>query len=288
MLKGLRTSAIHVADLAGARDWYARVLGFGPYFDEPYYVGFNVGGFELGIQPAEPGMVPGSGSASVLWAVDDVSRAIDALLALGAVRELDAGDVGGDIVVGTMLDPFGNRIGLIVNPHFRLSAAQAGGDAVRGPIAVVDAGARLGAAEGDLSACRIEHETVVSEPPAVAWTRWVSAEGLQWLVPEARVELRIGGAYELYFMSDAPPGVRGSEGCRVLSFVPERILSFTWNAPPHLAETRPQHTWVTVEFEAVDGGTRVRITHLGWPESGLADPESQWSATFAYFDRAWA
>jgi hypothetical protein len=65
------------------------------------------------------------------------------------------------------------------------------------------------------------------------------------------------------------------------------MLSFTWNAPPHLAKTRFVHTWVVIELADAPGGTRVTITHSGWPKSGL-EREPQWEATFAYFDRAWA
>jgi uncharacterized protein YndB with AHSA1/START domain len=65
------------------------------------------------------------------------------------------------------------------------------------------------------------------------------------------------------------------------------MLSFTWNAPPHLEKTRFEHTWVVVELADAPGGTRVTVTHTGWPKSGL-EREPQWEATFAYFDRAWA
>jgi uncharacterized protein YndB with AHSA1/START domain len=87
-------------------------------------------------------------------------------------------------------------------------------------------------------------------------------------------------------MKDAQPGSRGSESCRMLSFVPGRMVSFTWNAPPHLAATRHEHTWVVIELEDVAGATRVTVTHTGWPTSGLRS-EPQWEETFAYFDRAW-
>jgi catechol 2,3-dioxygenase-like lactoylglutathione lyase family enzyme len=55
MLKGLRTAIYHVGDLDRAKGWYGEVLGKEPYFDEPFYVGFDVGGFELGLQPDEDG-----------------------------------------------------------------------------------------------------------------------------------------------------------------------------------------------------------------------------------------
>ncbi len=83
MLHGLRTAIYHVADpgsspgqaLDRAKAWYTDILGFGPYFDEPFYVGFNVGGFELGLVPAEDGTAAGPGGVTVYWGVDDADAA---------------------------------------------------------------------------------------------------------------------------------------------------------------------------------------------------------------------
>lgn len=284
MFLGLRTHSLHVPDLAAARDWYAKVLGVAPYFDEPFYVGFDVGGFELGLQPAEAPNGP-LGSSGVYWGVPEVAKAMDRLLLLGASPESAPQEVGGGIVVGSVLDPFGNRLGLIYNPHFRLSAAQAGGTASEGPVAVVDKGFRLATIE--LPQREIVKEERLAQNPADIWALWSSAKGLeQWLVGEAHVELRIGGAYEMVFDRDAPPGQQGGEGCRILSFLPGRMLSFTWNAPPSLPETRSQYTWVVVEFLPDGEGTLLRLTHSGWPEVGWQSP-SQWPETFAYFDAAW-
>ena len=115
MILGLRTAIYPVDDLAAAKQWYARILDVPPYFDEPFYVGFNVGGFELGLIPdGEPGVI----GPQPLWGVTDASQAFERLIALGA-RSLDAvTDVGGGIKVGAVMDPFGNRFGIIENPHF--------------------------------------------------------------------------------------------------------------------------------------------------------------------------
>jgi len=145
----------------------------------------------------------------------------------------------------------------------------------------------VAAAAGDVSDRTIVQEVVVPCTPADAFALWSSGEGMAaWWLPGARIELRPGGFYELYFMTDAPIGTRGSEGCRVLSFIPGRMLSFTWNAPPHLDRTRSRHTWVVLDFQSEGQGTRVRLTHLGWPASEW-DSEPQWPETFAYFDKAW-
>lgn len=55
---GLRTTIYPVTDLAKAKAWYSAVLGVKPYFDEPFYVGFNVGGFELGLDPDTSAQAP--------------------------------------------------------------------------------------------------------------------------------------------------------------------------------------------------------------------------------------
>lgn len=117
---GLRTAKYTARDLGAARDWYARVLGFGPYFDEPFYVGFNVGGFELGIVPDEqaPAIRPEAGVA--YWGVANADSAHAHLLELGAVGVEPVEDVGGGIRVATVRDPFGNLLGVIENPSFKV------------------------------------------------------------------------------------------------------------------------------------------------------------------------
>jgi uncharacterized protein YndB with AHSA1/START domain len=240
-------------------------------------VGFDVGGYELGLHPASETQRPGVGGDRAYWGVDDCRAAIDRLVALGATVLEPAQDVGGGILIGAVRDPSGNALGVVENPHFQT-----------GVVTVVGPGDRLGAAPGDVSDRAIVHEVMLAASPAEVWRLWTTSEGLsRWLADRAQVELRIGGPYEIYFLDDAPPGSQGSEGCKVLSWLPERMLSFTWNAPPMLSTTRHQHTWVVLELEPVGEGTRIRITHLGWPESGLADQASEWPATFAYFARAW-
>lgn len=143
---------------------------------------------------------------------------------------------------------------------------------------------------GDIHERRITRETVLPLSPDEAFALWASSQGLaQWWLDTTTIELRPGGKYELYFMDDMPPGSRGSDGCRVLSFVPGRMLSFTWNAPPNLDVTRPLHTFVVLFFAPGPGdqGCRVTLEHLGWPKSGLDDASTQWPATFAYFEDAW-
>jgi len=117
---GLRTVIYHAPDLERAKAWYGEVLGIAPYFDQPFYVGFNVGGYELALDP-DASNTPGGASGSVAyWGVSDARAAFERLLSLGATKRSDVQDVGDDIRVATVLDPFGNIFGIIENPHFQL------------------------------------------------------------------------------------------------------------------------------------------------------------------------
>ena len=118
---GLRTAKYSARDLAAAREWYRRVLGFDPYFDEPFYVGFNVGGYELGIVPDDAAAVDrAEGGGLAYWGVDDADAAHARLLGLGATAHEAIADVGGGIRSGAVRDPFGNILGIIENPSFQL------------------------------------------------------------------------------------------------------------------------------------------------------------------------
>jgi predicted enzyme related to lactoylglutathione lyase len=119
MFLGLRTAAYYVSDIAKARDWYASVLGFAPYFDRPFYVGFNVGGYELGLQPSEAASGKAEGVVAY-WGVADAAAALQHLLEQGATPHEDVQDVGENIKVASVKDPFGNIFGVIENPHFKV------------------------------------------------------------------------------------------------------------------------------------------------------------------------
>lgn len=117
--RGLRTAIYAVADLARAKAWYVDVLERAPYFDEEFYVGFNVGGFELGLVP-EPDVPADRDAAGVaFWGVADAAAAYDRLLALGATDHEPIQDVGGGVKIGAVRDPYGNVLGVVENPHFR-------------------------------------------------------------------------------------------------------------------------------------------------------------------------
>lgn len=116
---GLRTAIVHVGDLARAKAWYQAIFDVAPYFDEPFYVGFDVGGFELGLNPDTSVVPAGASGVVVYWGVADARAAWSRVLALGAEAFEEVKDVGGGILVATVKDPFGNLLGIIENPNFK-------------------------------------------------------------------------------------------------------------------------------------------------------------------------
>ena len=122
MFLGLRTVIYNVSDLDRAKAWYSSVLGIEPYFDQPFYVGFNVGGYELGLDPNMS--TSGAGGVGAYWGVSDCEAAFNRLLELGASAHSPVQDVGEGIRVATVNDPFGNLIGVIENPHFSIASAK--------------------------------------------------------------------------------------------------------------------------------------------------------------------
>ncbi|MFI5100274.1 MAG: VOC family protein [Actinomycetes bacterium] len=114
-LNGLRTAIYPAPDLDSAKYWWRQVLGIEPYFDQPFYVGFEVAGYELGLLPdADP-----ADGALVYWGVDDVDEAVTEAVVAGACVHVPASEVGDGIVTATVRTPDGAILGLIYNPHFR-------------------------------------------------------------------------------------------------------------------------------------------------------------------------
>jgi len=119
--QGLRTCIYQVPDLEKAKIWYSTTFAVTPYFDEPFYVGFNVAGYELGLIPLEKENVPLGENIQIYWGVADVQAAYSYLLTQGAVAFEDPHDVGGDIMTALVKDPWANVLGIIYNPHFKLT-----------------------------------------------------------------------------------------------------------------------------------------------------------------------
>ncbi len=128
--QGLRTAIYAVADLAKAKAWYVGVLERAPYFDEEFYVGFNVGGFELGLVPEPDAPAERDAAGVPFWGVADAEAAYARLLSLGAADHEPVQDVGGGVKIGAVRDPFGNVLGVVENPHFRFEEQVAGGSQV--------------------------------------------------------------------------------------------------------------------------------------------------------------
>ncbi len=123
MFLGLRSLIYPAPDLDAAKAWYTRVLGVEPYFDEPFYVGFDVGGFELGLWP--------EGNVDVgpiaYWGVANVDDALDHVVRAGGELFEDVSDVGGGIRMASVKDPAGLIFGLIENPNFAVRTVESAG-----------------------------------------------------------------------------------------------------------------------------------------------------------------
>ena len=126
---------------------------------------------------------------------------------------------------------------------------------------------------------------LVSESAERIWWRWTTHEGLRtFFGADNKIELNVGGAFEISFLMDAPEGIRGSEGCKILSYLPGKMLSFSWNAPPQFPDIRNNEykTWVVVQLDSKGSEeTEVTINHIGWPEG------DDWQLVYNYFDSAW-
>lgn len=115
---GLRTTIYKVNDITRARDWYAQAFKTEPYFDEPFYVGFDIAGYELGIVPDETAAELKVESVISYWGVEDIQSSYEWFLRQGATACEAPHNVGGELMTATVKDPFGNVIGLIFNPYF--------------------------------------------------------------------------------------------------------------------------------------------------------------------------
>lgn len=129
----------------------------------------------------------------------------------------------------------------------------------------------------------IRLEIVVEANLDEVWNAWTTEDGIRtFFAPDCRVDLRVDGAYEIFFDPEAEPGQRGADEMRILALQPKKMLAFTWNAPLHMPEVRKQRTHVVVRFQELDGGrTKVTLFHDGWGEGG------EWDEAFEYFVRAW-
>ena len=129
----------------------------------------------------------------------------------------------------------------------------------------------------------LDKEVVVQASLDQVWSAWTTREGIvSFFAPDAKIEPRVGGAFQIYMDPGAEPGMKGADEMRFLALQPRKMISFDWNAPPSLPEARAQRTFVVVRFNPVDErSTRVSIHHTGWGDGG------EWDKAYVYFDRAW-
>src|ERR1700712_347498 len=113
---GLRTVIYPAPDLDASKLWWSGMTGAAPYFDQPFYVGFSLGGYELGLLPdADPG-----DGALTYWGVEDVAAAVRQATDLGAVEHAPVSDVGDGIITAPVRTPQRAILGFIFNPHSTL------------------------------------------------------------------------------------------------------------------------------------------------------------------------
>ena len=127
-LRGLTTVRYHAADLAAAKQWYTELLGIEPYFDRPGYCEFRLGDYqhELGLLDSNYAhMLGGSGSSAtgpagtvVYWHVDEVPATLERLQVMGATLHEAPRDFGEGFIGASVIDPFGNILGIMYNPHY--------------------------------------------------------------------------------------------------------------------------------------------------------------------------
>lgn len=117
---GLRTVGYKVSDIKAAKEWYEAAFQQAPYFDEPFYVGFNIGGYELGLMPDENAEQSKSENILAYWAVEDIQKEYERLIKLGATVHEAPTNVGGELMVATVKDPWDNVLGIIYNPYFSI------------------------------------------------------------------------------------------------------------------------------------------------------------------------
>ncbi len=141
----------------------------------------------------------------------------------------------------------------------------------------------VAAATGQAAERSLDKEVIIKATVEQAWASWTTRAGITaFFAPDALIEARVGGAFQIYMDPGAEPGQKGADEMRFMALQPHQMLSFDWNAPPHLPEVRRQRSFVIVRFEPVDAKhTRVRLHHTGWGEGG------EWDQAFKYFDRAW-
>ncbi|SDQ62780.1 VOC family protein [Quadrisphaera sp. DSM 44207] len=127
-LRGFSTLNYWADDVSAAVAWYARLTGVEPYFTRPgpngglNYAKFRIGDYQAELAIANRSFAPagtgaGPGGAVMHWHVDDVEAVLERLMSMGA-REYQPLTPHGMILTAAVVDPFGNLLGIIHNPHY--------------------------------------------------------------------------------------------------------------------------------------------------------------------------
>jgi predicted enzyme related to lactoylglutathione lyase len=111
MTSGLKTILYPVKDLDAAKKLYGALLGVAPVVDQPYYVGYNIDGQDIGLDPN--GHSRGITGPLGYWHVDDINATLSAVIAAGAEQAQPIADVGGGKLIATVKDADGNIVGLL-------------------------------------------------------------------------------------------------------------------------------------------------------------------------------
>ena len=129
----------------------------------------------------------------------------------------------------------------------------------------------------------IDEKITVKAGVDEVWKAWTTSEGIKtFFAPDARVELRVDGPFEVYMNPFAERGMKGADDMRIIGFQEKKMLTFTWNAPPSLPEARKQRSVVIVRFiSRGDQLTDVTLHHIGWGEGG------EWDKAYDYLTKAW-
>jgi len=129
----------------------------------------------------------------------------------------------------------------------------------------------------------LRKEVIVNASLDDIWQAWTTTKGINtFFSPSARVELRQGGPFEIYFLDENPYGLKGSEDCKILAYLPKKMLSFEWNGPAQFGILRYKKTQVNLFFEEITPGkVKVEFIQHGW---GTGE---DWDKLYTYFDKAW-
>ena len=111
MVRGIRVVIFPVTDITQAKMLYRTLLGVEPYSDEAYYVGFRVGGQEIGLDPN--GHNQGMTGPVGYFQVSDIKKSLQALVDAGAQTQQEVKDVGGGRLIAWVKDADNNLIGLM-------------------------------------------------------------------------------------------------------------------------------------------------------------------------------